>query len=122
MADTREIICIQCPMACHVQLTVNEAGDVVEVAGFQCKEGKLYAQQEYKSPCRVLTTTVRTGSRLRPVLPVRSKEPLPKDMLFQCMQYLDTIKVKAPLRVGDLVVSNILSTGVDIISTDDLAV
>lgn len=120
MSDTREIICIQCPMACHVQLTISQAGDVADIAGFQCKEGKQYAPQEYKSPRRVLTSTVRTEGCSRPILPIRSKQPIPKDMLFQCMQYLDSIKVKAPLKLGDLVVANILNTGVDIICTDEL--
>jgi CxxC motif-containing protein len=120
MSDTREIICIQCPMACHVQLTISQAGDVVDIAGFQCKEGKQYAPQEYKSPRRVLTSIVRTEGCSRPVLPIRSKQPIPKDRLFQCMQYLDSIKVKAPLKLGDLVVTNILNTGIDIICTDEL--
>lgn len=120
MSNTREIICIQCPMACHVQLTISQDGEVVDITGFQCKEGKQYAPQEYKSPSRVLTSTVRTEGCSRPILPVRSKGPIPKDVLFQCMQHLDNIKVKAPLKLGDLVISNILNTGIDIICTDEL--
>lgn len=121
MSEIRDIICIQCPMACRIQLRIGSDGTVEEVTGFQCKEGKNYAPQEYRSPQRVLTTTVKTTSGKRPVLPVRSKEPIPKGKLFDCMRHIDDVKVQPPLKMGDVVVKNILNTGIDILCTDDLS-
>jgi len=121
MSVVTEVICIQCPLACQIELTVDSNGNIEKVDGFQCKEGKAYAQQEYKSPIRVLTTTVRTESSTRPVLPVRSGGGIPKDLVMPCVQFLSTMKITAPRKMGDIVVSNILNTGVDIICTDDLS-
>ena len=121
MSDTHDIICIQCPMACRIQLRIGGDGTIEEVSGFQCKEGKNYAPQEYRSPQRVLTTTVKTTGSKMPVLPVRSKERIPKGMLFDCMRHIDDVKVQPPLKMGDVVVENILDTGIDILCTDDLS-
>lgn len=120
MSSIQEIICIECPLACRIRLTLDDTGEIVEFADYQCKMGKKYAEQEYKAPRRVLTTTVRTAGSARPLLPVRSDRPVPKDMLRQCVRFLASISVKPQLRMGDVVASNILGTGADIICTDDL--
>ncbi|MDP2916714.1 MAG: DUF1667 domain-containing protein [Dehalococcoidia bacterium] len=121
MANKNEVICIQCPVACRIEVLLSDSGAVEKVTGFQCKEGKEYAPQECQSPRRVLTTTVRTESSARPVLPVRSRGTVPKGELRDCVQMLATMKVKPPLKMGDVIVSNIMGTGADIICTDDLA-
>ena len=120
MVTVREIICIQCPQACRVQVHIDDKGAMEEVSGYQCKEGKAYAAQEYESPRRVLTTTVKTEGSARQLLPVRSQRAIPKDMLGQCVQVLSKKRVKAPLKMGSIIVADILGTGVDIVCTDDL--
>jgi len=115
-----QIICIECPLACRIRLIVDESGEIAELADYQCKIGKKYAEQEYKSPERVLTTTVRTTNSVRRLLPVRSDKPVPKDMLKPCIQFLANTRVEPRLRIGDVVTSNILATGADIVVTDDL--
>ena len=117
MQPVHKVICIQCPLACLVTLSVSKKGVINKVTNHQCKEGKKYAVQEFKSPTRVLTTTVRTQSDTRPMLPVRSREAVPKGVLKQCVQYLVNVTVKPPISMGDVVVSNILDTGIDVIST-----
>ena len=117
-----EVVCIQCPVACRVKLSVDGEGAIRKIIGYQCKEGKEYAPREYESPQRVLTTTVRTEGSKRPVLPVRSEGFVPKDILRQCIRFLSGVSVKPPLRMGEIVVPNILDTGIDIICTDDLLV
>jgi CxxC motif-containing protein len=114
-----EIICIGCPLACLVKLTV-EDGDITGIADYQCKIGKEYAENEYKSPCRVLTATVRTEDSIRPLLPVRTDKPVPKDMMRDCMSFLANIKVRPVLSIGDTIVQNILGTGSDVKCTDNL--
>lgn len=120
MPTIHEIICIQCPLACCVRITTNPAGKIMEVTDYQCKEGKKYAPQEFKSPKRVLTTTIRTEDSVRRLLPVRTKEPIPKSMLKECMDFLSGIKVKPRLRISEVIVSNFLGTGADVICTDEL--
>ena len=119
MSTVHEIICIQCPVACRVKVGVSGTGQIEEVSGHKCKEGKKYAPQEYESPRRVLTTTVRTEGSKRPVLPVRSLGTVPKGLLKQCVEFLAGKTVKPALSRGDVVVHDILGTGSDIICTDD---
>lgn len=120
MATTTEVICIQCPVACRIALLMSDSGGIEKITGFQCKEGKEYAPQECQSPRRVLTTTIKTESSSRPVLPVRSKGTVPKGTLRDGIQFLASMKVKPPLKMGDVIISNIMGTGADIICTDDL--
>lgn len=120
MSKVQEIVCINCPIGCRIDLSLDNSGEIVGITGFQCKEGKNYAPQEYKSPRRVLTTTLRTESSQRPVLPVRSNGTIPRPKLEECVEFLDNFKIRPPLKAGDVVVSDIMSTGIDIICTDDL--
>jgi CxxC motif-containing protein len=116
----KEIICIQCPLACRVKLTVDDTGNITEIADYQCKVGKAYAEQECKSPQRVLTATVKTEGSVRRLLPVRTNKPIPKDMLRDCMSVLVDVKVRPVLTIGDIIVQNISGTGADVVCTDDL--
>jgi len=122
MSSVHEIICIECPLACRVKLTLDDVGKISEFADYQCKIGKKYAEQEYKSPQRVLTGTVRTEGSIRPLLPVRSNKPIPKDILTDCMSVLADVRVRPVLNIGDIVIRNILGTGANLIATDDLPV
>ena len=115
-----EIICIECPLACRVKLTVDDTGKITEIADYQCKVGKEYAEQEYKSPQRVLTATVKTEGSVRPLLPVRTDNPVPKDMLRDCMSALTDVSVRPVLTIGSIIVQNILGTGTNVVSTDHL--
>jgi CxxC motif-containing protein len=116
----KEIICISCPLACRIQLTLDDSGEITRIAEYQCKLGKEYAEQECKSPQRVLTATVKTEGSARRLLPVRTNKPVPKDMLGDCMTALVDVKVRPELKIGDIIVQNILGTGVDVVCTDDL--
>jgi CxxC motif-containing protein len=116
----KEIICINCPLACRIKLTVDNSDKVIEITDYQCKVGKAYAEQEYKSPQRVLTATVKTEGSVRRLLPVRTNKPIPKDMLGDCMSALVDVKVRPVLTIGDIIVPNILGTGVDVVCTDNL--
>ena len=67
----------------------------------------------------MLTSTVKvTGSRL-PVVPVKSAKPVPKELLLDCMQEINRVTVQAPVHIGDVVLANILNTGVDIVATNN---
>jgi CxxC motif-containing protein len=117
--DTCEITCIVCPWGCQVKLTVKE-GKIRDMEGNKCHRGVEYVKQEFYNPQRVLTTTVKLkGSRL-PLLPVRTNKPIPKKMLGECMRYLANIEVKALVKLGQVIVPNILGTGANIISTRNL--
>lgn len=120
MAEDRcEITCIVCPWGCQIKLKVKE-GEIRNIEGNKCRRGIEYVRQEFYNPKRVLTTTVKLkGGRLL-LLPVRTNKPIPKGMLRGCMQYLANIEVKAPVKLGEVIVPNILGTETNIISTRNL--
>ncbi|MGR8952834.1 MAG: DUF1667 domain-containing protein, partial [Gammaproteobacteria bacterium] len=104
-------------------LVVNEdeAGTAVEVRGFLCKRGKEYAIQEHADPRRDVTTTVAIDGGIWPRLPVRSAGTVPKELVGDVCAVLRGVKVRAPVRMGDVVMADVLGTGVDIVATRDMA-
>lgn len=120
MAKETGIICVMCPLACQVTVTVDDEGNISGVADYLCKQGEKYAVAECKFPGRVLTTTVLTEGSSHRLLPVRTARPVPKDRLMEVMYSLSQIKVKPPIKMGQIIMSDIEKTGVDLVSTDEL--
>ncbi len=119
MMEHKQLTCIVCPVGC--QMTVTMDGDrIMSITGNTCKRGESYARIEMTDPRRTLTTTVRVRGGGRPVVAVKSREAIPKDMMMACMRALDTVCTDAPVHIGAVIVKDILGTGVDIIATDDV--
>jgi CxxC motif-containing protein len=115
-----KIICIGCPLGCETTLKIDDQGEVIKITGTKCKEGRQYVIEEYRSPVRVLTATVLTQNSVRPLFPVRTNKPLLKTQLKEAARALKGLKVKPPIQVGQILLPNLMNTGVDVIATDDL--
>jgi CxxC motif-containing protein len=98
-------------------MKVHIAGDEFLVSGNGCPRGRDYAVREVTNPTRIFTTTVFIQGSTHRMLPVRSNGEIPKDMVLSCIRTLASCAVSAPVRCGDVVVRNILDTGVDIIAS-----
>jgi CxxC motif-containing protein len=116
MMKKQELICINCPLGCHLEVTKTEP-DGWLVEGNQCNRGKTYAIKELTAPTRILTTTVIINNGILKRLPVRTNEALPKDKIFEAMKLINKITVNAPIEMGEVIITNILDTGVDIIAS-----
>lgn len=114
--NQKELICIVCPKGCHLSVSLDD----MVVSGNECKRGEAYAKAELTNPTRVLTSTVKLTGGLHPRLPVKSSAPLPKGMLLDAMRLLDDIEVVSPVACGDIIIKNILNTGVDFLVTRDM--
>ena len=113
-----EMICIVCPRGCTLQV---DTDNDYKVSGHKCPRGVVYGQKELINPSRTLTTTVKcSGGNLRRV-PVKSKTELPKDQVMACAKLLAGITLQTPVKRGDIVLSNIVDTGVDIVVTRDVS-
>ena len=112
------ITCTVCPMGCNITVT-GEGENIEKVEGFGCRRGEEYARNEFAHPVRILTTSVRLTGGSEPLMPVRSAKPVPKELLMECVKALQAVTVSAPVRCGDVVVKNILDTGVDVIATGE---
>ena len=120
MAKETRITCIMCPLACWVTVTTDDEGNVTGTADYQCKEGVKYAIAELNFPGRILTTMVLTEGSSHKLLPVRTSKPVLKNHLMELMHSLAQIKVKPPIKMGQIIVSDINKMGVDVVSTDGL--
>ena len=120
MTDERVIVCVVCPQGCSIKAALVPGG-APQLSGYNCPRGAEYAQIELTNPQRVLTTTVACSGGTLPLLPVRSRGPLPKDRLRACMHALADVSVAAPVKAGDVVARSILGTGVDIIATRSIS-
>ncbi len=114
--NVKEVTCILCPLGCAMGIRV-EADRVLGVKGNKCKEGIKHAHQEVFSPGRILTTTVRTGNPESPLIPARSDKPIPKEKLEKSIQIIAEHVASGPIQIGEVIVSNILDTGVNIIAS-----
>jgi CxxC motif-containing protein len=114
------IVCIGCPLGCRTTLRIDHHGDVVKITGYKCKAGRQYVLEEYRNPVRIFTTTVLTEKSLRPLLPVRTNRPILKSKLKEATLTLVRVKAKPPVKVGQVVLPNLLNSGVDVVATDDL--
>lgn len=112
------ITCIKCPLSCEIE--VMKKDNQLTVKGHTCPQGEQYAIDEFTNPVRVLTTTVCVQDGVLPVVPVRSEAPIPKPRIKECVHALRTVTVKAPVTCGDIILKNILNTGVSIIASRDL--
>ena len=119
MTETRELICIGCPMGCPMTVTL-DSGVVTCVSGNTCKRGDDYARREVIAPMRMLTTTVPVTGGERAMVPVKTLGEVPKALLIDCARALCAVKLSAPIKAGDVVVQNILDTGVDVIAVKDV--
>jgi CxxC motif-containing protein len=114
------IVCIGCPLGCRTTLRIDHHGDVAKITGYKCKQGRQYVLEEYRNPVRILTTTVLTEQSSRPLLPVRTNRPVLKSRLKEATLTLVRIKAKPPLRVGQVILPNLLNSGANVVATDDL--
>ena len=114
--EIKSIICINCPLGCPLTVGI-EDGKVVSVEGNTCKRGETYAVKEITNPSRTVTSTVKVVGGERPVVAVRTKTDIPKDKIFACMEAINAAEVTAPVKIGDVVISDVCGTGVDVVAT-----
>lgn len=113
----KELICITCPKGCHLRID-EENG--FNVTGNGCPRGEAYAMKELTDPRRTLTSTVRIRGAAVPRLPVKSCGEIPKALVISAAAALDGVEMEAPVALGQVVLPDILGTGVDIVATRTL--
>ena len=118
MAEKINLVCIVCPVGCQLEVTKN--GEEITVTGNACKRGPEYAKNEITNPTRILTTTVSVKNAKFNRIPVKTKGEIPKGMIFDAMKIINKVVLNAPVKVGDIVIENILDTGVDVVAARSL--
>ena len=118
MAITKKnLTCIVCPRGCALTVTLDSeaTNPVVSVEGQGCKRGVDYATAECTHPTRVLTTTAPTVDG--GVVPCKTDRAIPRELLFEAMKAVNSLSAPAVVRIGDILLPDLLGTGANIVAT-----
>ena len=118
------LTCIICPMGCSMEVEVetNASGQkkVLSVKDNGCKRGEQYTAKEVQNPTRTLTTTIKVEGGELPLVPVKTAGEVPKASLLQCMEVVRRASCKAPVKRGDVLIYDLLGTGVNVVACADI--
>ena len=123
--ETLQFNCTTCPSECLLTVEVErDAGGHVaavrSVTGNSCPRGDKFAHQELTCPMRVLTTTVAVSSGDEALLPVRTADAIPLELHAQAMALVRGLVINAPIRMGDVVLENLLDTNINLVASMDI--
>lgn len=109
----KEFICIICPRGCRLKVENNIYE--VTVTGNHCKRGYKYALQEYTNPTRTVTLNIKVEDGESPVVSVKTKEPIAQSKVMPLAILAKKLKVKAPIKEGDVLYQSLL--GAELVAT-----
>lgn len=113
------ITCINCPVGCRMTVSLTDSGEFESVSGNTCARGAKYAQQECTHPERIITAVIPVIGSETP-LSIKTASPVPKELILPIMKVLSGVRVDMPVVIGDIIVPDVMNTGVDIIATRNL--
>ena len=114
--EIKKLTCINCPVGCSLKVEM-DGENVICVSGNTCRRGEIYARKEVTNPTRIVTSTVKVVNGTSGTVSVKTKEDIPKEKIFVCVQALRGIEVQVPVHIGDVILENVAGTGVDIVAT-----
>lgn len=123
--ETLQFNCTTCPSECLLTVEVKRDADghvaeVRSVTGNSCPRGDKFAHQELTCPMRVLTTTVAVSGGDEALLPVRTADAIPLELHAQAMDLIRGLVAIAPIRMGDVVLENLLDTNINLVASMDI--
>ena len=113
--ETRELICIGCPLGCP--LTASVDGQNISVKGNTCKRGEDYAGKEILNPSRTVTSSIHVDGGEIAMVSVKTAQDIPKGKIMDVMKEIRRARVSAPVHIGDILIDNCAGTGVAIVAT-----
>lgn len=111
-----EITCTVCPRGCRLTVEIENQ----KVTGNSCARGQVYGLAEVTNPTRTLTTTVGVVNGAVSRLPVKTSLPIPKAKIQEAMSRLAELSVCTPVKIGDVILHDILGTGADVIACKNM--
>ena len=114
----KNMICIVCPMGCRLKVQGTDVN--LEVSGNRCKKGITYAHDEITNPTRMICTTVKIKGGLHSVVPVKTDRAIPEKYKLEVVKSVNNLELTSPVKMGDIIISNLLNTGVNIVAERDM--
>ena len=129
--QVKHLTCIICPIGCALEVELPEGYSpenartvdprLFKVSGNTCRRGDDYARKELTTPERTLTCTVAVRDGSRPLVTAKTAGEVPKERLLDCMQAVRRLTVKAPVKANDVLVKDLLHTGIDLVACEDVS-
>jgi CxxC motif-containing protein len=110
------LTCVLCPVGCEFEVCKDEAGEL-DVRGNQCDKGIPFAVEEVLYPKRNLATSVPVRGPAARMVSVRLSGRVPREMIFPILAEIARLRPEAPVRRGQVLIADVLGTGVDVIAT-----
>jgi len=111
-----EVTCIVCPIGCEIKVRTI-GNNIISIEGNRCIRGKEYAIQEVIEPKRTVIAVIKCIGGYFPTVSVKSSKPVKKQLIPEIIKLLSKVEVKSPVKVGDIVIHNVLNSGADMIVT-----
>ncbi|MBA7557638.1 hypothetical protein ES705_50402 [subsurface metagenome] len=112
----REFTCIICPNGCRIKVEY-EGTNINNIKGDECPKGKDYVKNEITNPLRVFTGSVLVENGDFSLVGVKTPVPIPKKYLKKIGEITRQLKVESPIKIGQIIASNLLGGKVDLIAT-----
>lgn len=118
----RELVCIICPRGCRLKVEISDGKAVQEIriSGNSCPRGEEYGKKEVIHPTRTVTSTVRVEGGRRHLVPVKTLKEIPKEKIFDCMEEIRRLSVKAPVCIGQILLEDIAGTGIPLVTSGNV--
>ncbi len=119
----RELVCVICPNGCELEVEYQKQGEALEITkveGQLCKKGPKWAESEIKGSVRTICTSVSVEGGELPLVSVRTTSPVPLNSIFDLMEEIKRIRLKAPVRSGQVILKNPKGLRTLIIATKDI--
>lgn len=115
----RQMICTSCPMGCHLTVDDTDKNNII-VTGNTCPRGKVYGINEVTAPKRMVTGSVKVEGGTIAMVSVKTEQAIDKKLIFDCLEQLKGVTLKAPVHIGDIAVKNVCNTGINIVVTKEV--
>ena len=115
----KELICVICPNGCELKAFIEEESQPVvrEIRGALCEKGPVWAEQELLNPMRTIASSIIVDGGDYPLVSVRTDAAIPLKSISNVMKAIKSIKVKAPVRIGDVLLKEPAGISCNIIAT-----
>ncbi|MCD8021001.1 MAG: DUF1667 domain-containing protein [Clostridiales bacterium] len=109
--------CTTCPSGCALLVTIDDQNQVTKVDGNTCPRGEVFAHKEWVNPERMLTSTVYAIiNGKEQLIPVKSKEPIPKNRMREAMKEIQSLRVEKPVKMGDVIKDNLAGSEIPLVA------
>ena len=115
MKREKELTCIVCPVGCVMHVV--QDGENIEVTQNACKRGVTYAVDEMTNPKRMVTSSIVVVGGDMPLVSIKTREAISKEKINETLIEIKKTAVKAPVKIGQVLIKNVAGTNVDIIAT-----